>query len=62
MNAPRMFNSSKFFKPADGEPIRSLMSESKEAVIVAWFIKPGQEIRCHVHPADKTPGLSCRNR
>jgi len=51
MKAKRVFNSSEFFQPADGEPIRSVIAESKDAVIVAWYIKPGQEIRAHVHPA-----------
>jgi quercetin dioxygenase-like cupin family protein len=51
MNATRIFESSRFFRPADGEPIRSVISESKDAVIVAWYIKPGQETRAHVHPA-----------
>lgn len=50
MNAPRIFNSSDFFQPADGEPVRSVITESNDAVIVAWYIKPGQEIRAHVHP------------
>lgn len=50
MKAGRIFNSEKFFQPADGEPIRSVVTESKEAVIVAWYVKPGQEIRAHVHP------------
>lgn len=34
----------------DGEPIRSVVTESKEAVIVAWYIKPGQKISPHIHP------------
>ena len=50
MKASRVFNSSEFFQPADGEPIRSVVTESKDAVIVAWYVKPGQEIRAHVHP------------
>lgn len=50
MIAPRIFNSSAFFIPADGDPIRSVITESKDAVVVAWHIKPGQETRAHVHP------------
>lgn len=46
----RVFKSSDFFQPADGEPIRSVITESKEAVVVAWYIKPGQEICPHIHP------------
>lgn len=50
MSTPRIFNSSGFFLPDDGEPIRSVITESKDAVIVAWYIKPGQETRAHMHP------------
>jgi quercetin dioxygenase-like cupin family protein len=46
----RIFNSSHFFQPVDGEPVRSVITESKDAVIVAWYIKPGQEIPAHIHP------------
>jgi quercetin dioxygenase-like cupin family protein len=49
MNTPRIFNSSKFFQPTDQEPVRSVATESKDAV-VAWYIKPGQEIPAHLHP------------
>jgi quercetin dioxygenase-like cupin family protein len=50
MNANRIFNSSQFFQPTDGEPIRSVVTESQDAVVVAWYIKPGQEISAHIHP------------
>lgn len=50
MSTTRIFKSSKFFQPTDGEAIRSVVSESKDAVIVAWYIKPGQEIPAHIHP------------
>ncbi|NJR38358.1 MAG: cupin domain-containing protein [Leptolyngbyaceae cyanobacterium CSU_1_4] len=45
-----MFNSSNFFQPTDGEPIRSVITESKDAVVVAWYIQPGQKISPHIHP------------
>lgn len=51
MGTPRVFSSSEFFHPADGEPIRSVITESKDAVVVAWYVNPGQETRAHVHPA-----------
>ncbi|MBZ0091791.1 MAG: cupin domain-containing protein [Sulfuricellaceae bacterium] len=51
MSEARVFNSAEFFRPADGEPFRSVVTESKDAVIVAWHVKPGQEIRAHVHPS-----------
>lgn len=47
MDTPRIFNSSKFFQPTDGEPIRSIVTKSKDAVVVAWHIKPGQTIPAH---------------
>ncbi|WP_425216034.1 cupin domain-containing protein [Tumidithrix helvetica] len=50
MSTTRVFKSSQFFQPADGEPIRSVVTESKDAVVVAWYIKPGQEIAAHLHP------------
>lgn len=46
----RIFNSSKFFQPAEGEPVRSVITESKNAIVVAWYLQPGQEIPAHIHP------------
>jgi len=50
MSTTRIFSSSSFFQPADGEPIRSVITESQDAVVVVWYIKPGQEIPAHIHP------------
>ncbi len=50
MNTNRIFNSSNFFQPTDGEPMRSVVTESPDAVVVAWYIQPGQEIPAHIHP------------
>jgi quercetin dioxygenase-like cupin family protein len=50
MTQIRIFNSSKFLHPTDGEPLRSVITTSPEAVIVAWYIQPGQEIPAHQHP------------
>lgn len=50
MTTPRIFNSSAFFQPTDDEPIRSVISQSKDAVVVAWHVKQGQKISLHVHP------------
>jgi quercetin dioxygenase-like cupin family protein len=46
----RIFKSADFFQPADNEPVRSVITESKEATVVAWYIKPGQQICAHIHP------------
>lgn len=50
IDCQRIFNSDRFFQPTEGEPIRSVVTESTTAVIVAWYIKPGQEIAAHFHP------------
>jgi quercetin dioxygenase-like cupin family protein len=50
MSLQRIFKSSEFFQPTADEPIRSVVTESKEATIVAWYINPGQEIYAHIHP------------
>jgi len=46
----RIFNSAEFFQEADGEPIRSVVTESLDTVVVAWYIKPNQKIAPHMHP------------
>lgn len=46
----RIFDSADYFQPTEGEPIRSVIAESENATIVAWYIKPGQEIGAHIHP------------
>ena len=51
MDITRILNSSSFFQPVvDGEPVRSVVIESQDAVVVAWYINPGQEISPHIHP------------
>ncbi|MEO6354870.1 MAG: cupin domain-containing protein [Burkholderiaceae bacterium] len=50
MNSERIYSSAAFFQPAEGEPIRSIITESPEAVVVAWYLKPGQLIAAHLHP------------
>lgn len=50
MHNSRIFNSADFFQPTDEEPVRSVITESENAVVVAWYIKPGQEILPHIHP------------
>lgn len=50
MTAHRIFHSAEHFQPADGEPIRAVITESPDAVVVAWHVRPGQTIAAHVHP------------
>lgn len=47
----RIFKSNNFFNPSVGEPIRSVVTETSDAVIVAWQVNPGQHIQAHVHPS-----------
>ena len=51
MSAARVFPSHEFMMPADGEPIRSVVTSSAHATVVAWHVAPGQTIFPHVHPA-----------
>ena len=46
----RLFKLAEFLQPADGEPIRSVITASADAAVVAWYVKPGQRIQAHVHP------------
>lgn len=50
MTATRLFKSGTFFQPSDNEPLRTVMSESEHAVVVAWYVKKGQKIPAHCHP------------
>ena len=46
----RLFEWSQFLKPSDTEPLRSLVSSSKDCNIIVWHVKPGQRLLPHVHP------------
>ena len=50
MSPQRLFKFADFLQPADGEPIRSVVAESADAAVVAWYVKPGQRIAAHMHP------------
>lgn len=50
MDRARVFTASDFVQPSVAEPIRSVISETADAVIVMWHVLPGQSIRPHVHP------------
>lgn len=50
MPPERVFELARFMQPAEGEPIRSVVTESPAASIVAWHVLPGQRIAPHVHP------------
>ncbi|TBO28399.1 cupin domain-containing protein [Aquabacterium lacunae] len=46
----RVFRVADHLQPSDGEPIRSVVHQTGDAVVVAWTVKPGQRIHPHVHP------------
>ncbi len=46
----RVFNASEHLLPSDGEPVRSVITESADAAVVAWIVKPGQTVSLHRHP------------
>jgi quercetin dioxygenase-like cupin family protein len=50
MNPTRIFHSADLVQPSEGDPIRTVVSESEHSVVVAWYVKPGQEIAAHIHP------------
>ena len=50
MSATRIFKSADFLQTSDGEPIRSIVTQSADATVVAWCVLPGQRIAAHVHP------------
>mgnify|MGYP003334436671 CR=1 FL=1 len=46
----RVFRVTDHLHPSDGAPIRSVVHQTSDAVVVAWTVKPGQRIAPHVHP------------
>ena len=52
MTLQRIFEIADFVQiSSDEEPVRSVVSESSDAVVVMWHLLPGQRIRPHCHPA-----------
>jgi quercetin dioxygenase-like cupin family protein len=47
----RIFNTNDFVQISAGEPVRSVVTESEQAVIVLWHLLPGQRIATHIHPS-----------
>ncbi|MDH5786499.1 MAG: cupin domain-containing protein [Chromatiales bacterium] len=46
----RVYSARDFVRPSDTTPIRSVVLETGDSVIVVWHAKPGQEIPPHYHP------------
>ena len=53
----RIFKSSNFHQPNVGEPIRSVVSESEDSAVIAWYVQPGQRISAHLHPVGQDTWL-----
>lgn len=51
MIASRIFHTSEFIQSSEGEPIRSIVTESTDAVVVMWYLMPNQQINPHIHPS-----------
>ena len=51
MNTERLYVVAQCQQPADGEPVRSVITESLDSAVVAWHVKPGQRISPHMHPS-----------
>jgi quercetin dioxygenase-like cupin family protein len=50
MSSERIFASHAFFQPSDAEPLRSVVTVSPEAAVIAWYVQPGQRLAPHIHP------------
>lgn len=50
MNDHRVYHTGAHMQASDGDPIRSVVTESEHSVIVAWHVAPGQTIAAHTHP------------
>jgi len=50
MTSARIFTANNYFIPSDNEPLRTVVKETDVAVIVAWLVLPGQQIKPHMHP------------
>jgi quercetin dioxygenase-like cupin family protein len=50
MSNERVFSVKQFQQATQGEPIRSVITESADCAVVAWLVLPGQSLSPHVHP------------
>jgi quercetin dioxygenase-like cupin family protein len=51
MTTQRIFKVADFIQVSDDEPIRSVITRSEDSAVVAWYVKPGQRLTAHTHPA-----------
>jgi quercetin dioxygenase-like cupin family protein len=50
MDVNRIFKSARFLQPSDLEPIRSVVTATADATVVAWYVGAYQSIPAHRHP------------
>jgi quercetin dioxygenase-like cupin family protein len=50
MDINRIFKSARFLQPSDREPIRSVVTATADATVVAWYVGAHQKILAHRHP------------
>jgi len=50
MTQDRLFTLSTYLQPSEGEPIRSVISRTDDAAVIAWHVNPGQHLPAHSHP------------
>ncbi len=50
MTTQRCFHSHDYFIPAANDPLRTIILESPDCVIIAWHVGVGQRIAAHIHP------------
>jgi quercetin dioxygenase-like cupin family protein len=46
----RIYRVADHLQPQRGEPLRTVITETADSVVVAWVVLPGQAIGKHVHP------------
>jgi quercetin dioxygenase-like cupin family protein len=51
LDQDRVFSVRESMQPSDGEPIRTVITESEHAAVIVWHVKPGQSIQAHIHPS-----------
>jgi quercetin dioxygenase-like cupin family protein len=56
----RIFSVAEYVQPSEGEPIRSVVLETRDSIIVVWHVHPGQEIAAHIHPHGQDTWTVCR--
>lgn len=46
----RVFAVADYAQPSEGEPVRSVVLETRDSIVVVWQVHPGREIAAHIHP------------